>query len=602
MPADRSGFASRLRVLLLAGGLAAIVGAGLYATGALDRLESDALDLRYELRDASPPSELAVIAIDEETFSRRGEQWPFPRSLYGRAADRLHRAGAREIVFDIQFTEPTSEREDLALYRAIDRAGGAVLATSESDARGATNVLGGDANLRAVNARAAAANLAHEQDGIIRRFPRTVGLLPSLAVTVAERAGRPVPADAFEDGDAWIDFRGGPGTIPTYSFSELLRGRVPATALRGRIVVVGTSAPTLQDVHATPTSERMLMSGPEIQANAIWTALHGLPLRSAPPLLDLLAILLLGMAVPLAAVRFRLLVVALGAPVLGVAYGAATQLAFQSGTVLAVVPPLATLALATVTTVVASYLAESRERRRIALHSDVLEREVRERTRELHETEFEIVQRLGQAVESRDRETGEHIERMSRLCRRLAAAAGMPPEEVELIARASAMHDVGKLSVPDHVLRKAGPLDAEEWEVMKAHTTTGAAILAGSSSPLVRMAETIALTHHERWDGTGYPQGLAGEEIPLAGRICAICDAFDALVSTRSYKDPWPLDAVLDEIARQSGRHFDPRLVTLFVGMEAELRRELEAREGLPEPTAGRALLAPRAAAGDARA
>ena len=591
----RSGSASRLRVLLLAGALAVVAGVALYATGALGRLETDALDLRYGLRDADPPTEIAVVAIDEETFSQRGEQWPFPRSLYARAADRLRRAGAAEIVFDIQFTEPTSEREDLALYRAIERAGGAVLATSESDEEGNTNVLGGDENLRAVGAVAAAANLAHEHDGIIRRFPRAVGRLPSLAVTVAQRAGRPVPADAFEDGDAWIDFRGGPGTIPTFSFADLLGGRVPARALRGRIVVVGTSAPTLQDVHATPTSEHMLMSGPEIQANAIWTALHGMPLRTVPPLVDLLAILLLGMAVPLAAVRLRLLVVALGAPVLGLLYGVAAHLAFEDGRVVAVLAPLSALAIATVTTVVASYLAVVRERRRIALYSDALEREVAERTRELHETQFEIVQRLGQAVESRDRETGQHIDRMSKLCRRLAHAAEVPVEEVELIARASAMHDVGKLGVPDHVLRKPGPLDAEEWELMKAHTTTGAAILAGSSSPLVRMAETIALTHHERWDGTGYPQGLAGEAIPLAGRICAICDAFDALVSTRSYKDPWPLDAALDEIARQSGRHFDPRLVTLFVGMEAELRRELEARVGTPEPTAERAVLAPRA-------
>ncbi len=118
----------------------------------------------------------------------------------------------------------------------------------------------------------------------------------------------------------------------------------------------------------------------------------------------------------------------------------------------------------------------------------------------------------------------------------------MSPADAELLRHASALHDVGKVGIPDEILSKPGPLDDDEWETMKTHTTIGASILSGSASPLVQLSETIALTHHERWDGSGYPLGLRGEEIPLAGRICAICDVFDALLSTRPYKDPWPFD------------------------------------------------------------
>jgi putative two-component system response regulator len=130
---------------------------------------------------------------------------------------------------------------------------------------------------------------------------------------------------------------------------------------------------------------------------------------------------------------------------------------------------------------------------------------------------------------------------------------------------------VGKVAVPDAILTKPGPLTDEEWAVMRRHAAEGAAMLAGSRAPVMRMAEEIALTHHERWDGTGYPSGLAGDAIPLAGRICAVCDVFDALRSRRPYKEPWTLQDALDEIARERGRHFDPAVVDAFLGMIAEL-------------------------------
>ena len=174
---------------------------------------------------------------------------------------------------------------------------------------------------------------------------------------------------------------------------------------------------------------------------------------------------------------------------------------------------------------------------------------VRRRTEQLRDAQFEVIARLAQAAESRDGDTGEHIHRIGFLCERLALQIGFDPARAYMLRHASALHDVGKIGIPDNVLLKPGALDQDEWRIMQSHTAKGAEILAGSASPLIQMAEMIARTHHERWDGTGYPQGLKGEQIPLVGRICAVCDVYDALGSTRPYKDAWPLPRILEEIA-----------------------------------------------------
>jgi CHASE2 domain-containing sensor protein len=568
--------------VLLAGAVAAVAGLALDAGGALDRQERDTVDLRFRLRADKPPNDVAVVAIDDVTFSDLRRQWPFPRALHARAVTRLAAAHPRVIAYDVQFTEPTTPAQDFALYDAIGRAGGAVLATSESDDRGRTNVLGGDAQLARIHSRAAATNLPTDAGGEIRRFPYAHAGLQSMAVAVARRAGRPVDRADFDHGEALIDYRGPPGTIPTYSFSDLVRGRIPADRLRGKVVVVGASAPTLQDVHPVPTAPDELMSGPEVQASAIWTAMHGFPLHDAPGWIGALLIALLGFAPAVAGLRLRPPAIVLGAAVLGAAYLGAAQLAFDSGWIVAVVAPLVALAAGAIAMIVTGYVAEATERRRVALHNEELEREVLARTEELRETQLEVIARLGQAAESRDEDTGAHIERMSRLCRRLGLEVGMSPAEAEVLRQASAMHDVGKIGIPDRVLRKAGPLDREERSVMQSHTTIGASILTGSRSPLVRMAEAIARTHHERWDGSGYPAGLRGEEIPLEGRICAICDVFDALLSARAYKDAWSADDAVAEIARGSGTQFDPRLVEAFLRVAPELEREMRADHGAP--------------------
>jgi putative two-component system response regulator len=194
----------------------------------------------------------------------------------------------------------------------------------------------------------------------------------------------------------------------------------------------------------------------------------------------------------------------------------------------------------------------------------VLEERVRERTSDLATARLEVLARLAMASEYRDDDTGGHIQRVGRTSGQLARALGLDESTVDLIRNAAPLHDVGKIGVPDHILLKPGRLTDEERERMKVHVSIGASILAHSKSPLLRMAEQITLTHHEWWDGTGYPRGLRGEAIALGGRIVAIADVFDALTQDRPYKNAIGLDDALAEIRALSGRQFDPRIVSAF--------------------------------------
>ncbi|MGQ9830842.1 MAG: HD domain-containing phosphohydrolase [Thermochromatium sp.] len=213
---------------------------------------------------------------------------------------------------------------------------------------------------------------------------------------------------------------------------------------------------------------------------------------------------------------------------------------------------------------------------------DVLERLVYERTRQIRETQLQVIQRLGRAAEYRDNETGQHILRMSHTATLLAQHLGWNEEQCEMMLHASPMHDVGKIGIPDSILLKPGPLTPEEWRIMQTHSTIGGDILSGDDSDLLRMAREIALTHHEKWDGSGYPLGLAGEDIPESGRIVALADVFDALTSVRPYKPAWKVEAALEWMRGQSGRHFDPRLLEVFLALVPEI---LKIRERFADPS-----------------
>ena len=190
---------------------------------------------------------------------------------------------------------------------------------------------------------------------------------------------------------------------------------------------------------------------------------------------------------------------------------------------------------------------------------------------ELRETRLQIVQRLGRAAEYKDNETGLHVIRMSHFSQLLALAAGCSPAWAEDLLNAAPMHDVGKIGIPDAVLRKPGPQDAAEWDTMRRHPEIGAEIIGEHPSGVLQLAREIALAHHEKWDGSGYPRGLAGEAIPLSARIVAIADVFDALTTRRPYKEPWPVQEAMNHIAAQAGKHFDPALVALFAPLLPQL-------------------------------
>jgi putative two-component system response regulator len=196
--------------------------------------------------------------------------------------------------------------------------------------------------------------------------------------------------------------------------------------------------------------------------------------------------------------------------------------------------------------------------------ADSLDQEVRKRTREVRDTQLEIIRRLGRAAEYKDNETGMHVIRMSKSCQLLARAIGLSEDHAEMLLYASPMHDIGKIGIPDYILLKPGKLNEAEWEVMKQHAKIGSDIVGGHDSELLHMASVIALTHHEKWNGSGYPNQLKGEGIPLEGRITALCDVFDALTSERPYKKAWPVAQAIDYINAESGKHFDPRLTTAF--------------------------------------
>ena len=203
----------------------------------------------------------------------------------------------------------------------------------------------------------------------------------------------------------------------------------------------------------------------------------------------------------------------------------------------------------------------------------ILEAKVLKRTRELYDTRLDVIHRLARAAEFRDQETGMHVIRMSKYCEALAKEIGMSELQRELLFTASPLHDIGKIAIPDSILLKPGKLDPQEWEIMKTHTTIGSELLSASHSAFMKMAAQIALTHHEKWDGTGYPQGLKENQIPLVGRICGLCDVFDALTSSRPYKKAWSFEEALEEIKKEQAKHFDPALVKSFLNILPEIKR-----------------------------
>jgi putative two-component system response regulator len=210
---------------------------------------------------------------------------------------------------------------------------------------------------------------------------------------------------------------------------------------------------------------------------------------------------------------------------------------------------------------------------------------LKEAHRELEEAYLDTIHRLTLAAEYKDEDTGDHIMRMSRYSALIAEKLGLADKEVRNILYAAPMHDVGKIGIPDSILMKSGRLTEEEFATIKTHSIIGANILSNSKAEVLKLAEEIAISHHEKWNGTGYPQGLSGDKIPLSGRIVGLADAFDALTSKRPYKDPFPVEQAIDIIKKERGEHFDPRVVDVFLENADEIlkiKEEVNSTEDIP--------------------
>ncbi len=368
---SRAALVRRKALLLMAAALlAAGVGVAAYATNVLRRSELQSIDARFSIRGRQPtPTGVSLVAIDPATLEHIREAnpkitYPFPRRYDARVIDNLRRAGAKAIAIDIEFLHETDVRDDNALIEALERAHGkTVLATVQIGRGGSTPVLGGEPHLSEVGARPAEARLLTDPDGAVRRFAYAQEGLRSFPVVAVEVATHhPVSPSVFGDGAQPIDYAGPPGAVRRLSYWNVLKSRFPASAVRGKVVIVGATAPILQDLHPTPTSG--IMPGPEIWANATATLLEGVPLKDAPGWLNVGLIVLLGALTPLSSLRIRPWRALFDALAAAVAFTVAIQLAFNSGLIVSFVYPLLALTVGTLGTIAILYMSEAIERAR----------------------------------------------------------------------------------------------------------------------------------------------------------------------------------------------------------------------------------------------
>lgn len=598
----------------------------------LDLAAHDAFVRQTAPPPASPA--IAIVAVDEASLEAHG-QWPWPRDVIARLVTTLHDAGAAAVAFDILFPEPDRlgtlsmtpggpTSTDAALAAAMRQARvvtGAALTfgtpagppspcvlspvspvvrhrDDDDPLVGLFTATGAVCSVPALGAAARASgtiNASPDGDGVLRRIPvlthfrgQVHATLALAALTVASPA--PVVVERRSDGvlvltagahAVRLDAQGqillrprGPGrTFPHISARDVLAGTVPASALRGRIVFVGATALGVRDVVATALDPRF--PGVELHAS-IADALLGGASAERPATARLLEL-----AGPVAgALVSAALVVWLGG-VGGAAAGLVIALSAwfglrgwfaATGALVSPVSTFAGLGLGALASVAAELAFERRR-----ANTELGRREQAQRL---------IVQTLTSLTETRDLDTGRHARRTQEYTRLLATAVAargayrdyLTPHRIDLLATLAPLHDIGKVGISDAVLHKPGQLSESEYAEMKQHTTIGhetlrkAEALAGvHDNEVLGLAKDIVLTHHERWDGSGYPQGLRGEAIPIPGRIVALVDTYDALVARRAYKEALPHEAAIAIIRDGRGTHFDPVVVDAFLDCHARL-------------------------------
>ncbi len=597
-------------------------------------VDSSFYDLFFRLRGPrTPNSNIIIAAVDERTLRELG-RWPLPREDYAALLDRTNRAAA--VGFDLLFTEPSDDDAVLARAVArhgrvvlpvyIDTALRVEYPVSPLTGYrlGHIHVTPGiDGIIRKVF------HTVYIRDAAFPSFSSALYETATGAAPRERRTRAPAarPSSAIQQRDAMnINFYGVPGTFPLLSMADILTGVYPPEYFNGKTVLVGLTAPGITDTMLTPFSQgRNRSAGVEIHAAALNNLLDGRAIKQVNDWVGRAAALALSffwfflcvrcserwaalawlaglLMVPVASFMifatfcrwvgpalfgFTLTYVFVLAYVmrldqaareLDARYSNIITLIRRTGEELPPVAPAQGLA---------SFLSTGGINARIqtllkteALYDDKLQAVIDEKTHELsralsliHDMSRESVLRLTVAGEFKDKFTGQHIARIGLYARRLATELGLPHDIIERIASASPMHDIGKIGIPDQILLKPGPLDPDEQQVMRSHTIIGSQILAGSIHPMLQMATTIALYHHEKWNGAGYPQNLKENEIPLEARVIMICDVYDALRSRRPYKEAYDhkdtLRIIQEGDDKTSPRDYDPDILKIFLKIAA---------------------------------
>lgn len=597
----------------------------------LSRLDNALYDIMVRSAPVKPPSgRIVIVDIDERSLASVG-QWPWRRDVVGQLVDRLRGLGAAVVALDIIFAEPDRFSSvggaDPDGELAVALGGGKVILgyamMFDGPERGkcvlhpASVALlhpeedGGDPPLfdatgaicsLPILAKGAGVsgflNAAPDPDGILRRAPLVMQhkgrIYPSLALAsvkavtgASDLALRVINANStsLTIGDTAVPldsrsnlllrYRGKKNTFPYLSASDVLTGRVAATAVQNKIVLVGTTALGTREVVATPLDT--LFVGVEVQATIADNLLQqDFLTRSAHgTTLELALVLVLGFAVavlllwrgPFGALVFGTLgLVALW-------FGILRQVS-ADGTFVSILYPALAVLLPCAAMTLAMVFAE-RGRADTAAREKTTAQQL-------------LVQSLLSLTETRDKETGRHSKRTQEYAKLLAQQLSqcpafrwyLTPERINLLSTLAPIHDIGKVGIPDHILNKPGALTPEELAHMRMHPTLGHDVIVKAQrqvgapdDPILAMAKDIVYTHHERWDGTGYPQGLQGTAIPIEGRVMAVVDVYDALVSRSLYKDPLSHDAAVEFISKGRGTHFDPDVINAFLHVATEFQR-----------------------------
>lgn len=632
---------------MLLAGLAAVL--TVFPPASLRYMEGRLYDVMLQSLPAGRVHPLPVIvAIDDSSLEGYG-QWPWPRSRLAGLLQKIHDLGAAGIGLDLILAEP--DRCSVAgildeLERETGRCLAAVLAdlpdsdrtlartmagipvamgykllfhSAEKESRAQwlrplrnavlqdtpdypEHLLRADGvlcNLPLFSQSAPASgfiNAGSDPDGVLRRVPLLAqyrgGLYPGLALAcllmghgdpkvavvsgpdglMLHWNGRQVPLDAY--GNLLLRYRGRRGTFPVYSAGDILSGRISGQALKDRIVIVGTLASGLGDWHVTPFDNRY--PGPEVHAT-VMDNLMGTSFLYRPGWADgaeLLSVIVLGTMLALT-MAYGSSAAGLAVAGLGVACTAyiSRWLLQAWGMYLSPLMPLAVLFI------VFSGLS--------FLNYDYAERKARRRTLALQQAQDAAIIRLAALTETRDLETGRHLQRTQRYVQALAHELSRHPRYgpeldaagIDFLSKCAPLHDIGKVGIPDHILLKKGQLTTAEFDVVKEHPLIGARVLSetvdgptGEGSGYFDLARDIAVSHHEKWDGTGYPFGLKGTDIPLAGRIMALADVYDALTTQRTYKPAFGHEKSREIIIGEKERHFDPDVVEAFLLAEDTFR------------------------------